>query len=241
MLGRPAGDRKLRDRVGYLTQAPSVYDDLTVAENLAYFARRCRRRAPAATTGGSCAGLADRPRRRPRRPALGRAALPGLPRGRARRHARAARARRADGGARPRAAARPLERVPAVRRRGHHAAGQQPRHGRGRPVRPPPAACARAGCSRTTPSRRPRRNGYRRRRAGLPRARRPRPGAARRPRSRCRRERPADARHRGRVLRQIRHDPRTLVLLVVVPCVLVGLLAWIYREHPASSTRSAPR
>jgi ABC-2 type transport system ATP-binding protein len=38
VLGRPAGDRKLRDRVGYLTQAPSVYDDLTVAENLAYFA-----------------------------------------------------------------------------------------------------------------------------------------------------------------------------------------------------------
>src|SRR3954465_5742883 len=38
VLGRPAGDRKLRDRVGYLTQAPSVYDDLTDAENLAYFA-----------------------------------------------------------------------------------------------------------------------------------------------------------------------------------------------------------
>jgi ABC-2 type transport system ATP-binding protein len=38
VLGRPAGDRRLRDRVGYLTQAPSVYDDLTVAENLAYFA-----------------------------------------------------------------------------------------------------------------------------------------------------------------------------------------------------------
>jgi len=38
VLGRPAGDRHLRDRVGYLTQAPSVYDDLTVAENLAYFA-----------------------------------------------------------------------------------------------------------------------------------------------------------------------------------------------------------
>jgi ABC-2 type transport system ATP-binding protein len=38
VLGRPAGDRLLRDRVGYLTQAPSVYDDLTVAENLAYFA-----------------------------------------------------------------------------------------------------------------------------------------------------------------------------------------------------------
>jgi len=38
VLGRPAGDRLLRDRVGYLTQAPSVYEDLTAAENLAYFA-----------------------------------------------------------------------------------------------------------------------------------------------------------------------------------------------------------
>jgi ABC-2 type transport system permease protein len=31
-----------------------------------------------------------------------------------------------------------------------------------------------------------------------------------------------------RVLRQIRHDPRTIALLVVVPCVLIGLLAWVY-------------
>ncbi len=29
----------------------------------------------------------------------------------------------------------------------------------------------------------------------------------------------------GRVLRQVRHDPRTIGLLVVVPCVLMGLLA----------------
>jgi ABC-2 type transport system ATP-binding protein len=29
----------LRDRIGYVTQAPSVYDDLTVAENLRFFAR----------------------------------------------------------------------------------------------------------------------------------------------------------------------------------------------------------
>ncbi len=39
VLGLPAGDRRLRDRVGYVTQAPSVYDDLTVAENLRFFAR----------------------------------------------------------------------------------------------------------------------------------------------------------------------------------------------------------
>jgi ABC-2 type transport system ATP-binding protein len=39
VLGLPAGDRGLRDRIGYVTQAPSVYDDLTVTENLRFFAR----------------------------------------------------------------------------------------------------------------------------------------------------------------------------------------------------------
>jgi len=38
VLGRPAGDARLRTRVGYVTQSPSVYADLTVRENLAYFA-----------------------------------------------------------------------------------------------------------------------------------------------------------------------------------------------------------
>jgi ABC-2 type transport system ATP-binding protein len=39
VLGEPAGSRGLRARVGYVTQAPSVYADLTVGENLSYFAR----------------------------------------------------------------------------------------------------------------------------------------------------------------------------------------------------------
>ncbi|RKN50749.1 ABC transporter ATP-binding protein [Micromonospora endolithica] len=38
VLGRPAGSPELRHRVGYLTQAPSVYADLTVRENARYFA-----------------------------------------------------------------------------------------------------------------------------------------------------------------------------------------------------------
>ncbi|MEU4593145.1 ABC transporter ATP-binding protein [Micromonospora aurantiaca (nom. illeg.)] len=38
VLGRPAGSADLRRRVGYLTQAPSVYADLTVRENARYFA-----------------------------------------------------------------------------------------------------------------------------------------------------------------------------------------------------------
>ncbi|MEO5663602.1 MAG: ABC transporter ATP-binding protein [Nocardioides sp.] len=39
ILGQPAGSKPLRDRVGYVTQAASVYDDLSVAENLRFFAR----------------------------------------------------------------------------------------------------------------------------------------------------------------------------------------------------------
>jgi len=39
VLGLPAGSASLRDRVGYMTQAPSVYGDLGVAENLRFFAR----------------------------------------------------------------------------------------------------------------------------------------------------------------------------------------------------------
>ncbi|MEU7872739.1 ABC transporter ATP-binding protein [Dactylosporangium sp. NPDC049140] len=38
VLGHPAGSRPLRDKLGYLTQAPSVYADLTVRENARYFA-----------------------------------------------------------------------------------------------------------------------------------------------------------------------------------------------------------
>ena len=39
VLGRPAGAAELRRRVGYVTQAPSVYGDLSVSENLRFFAR----------------------------------------------------------------------------------------------------------------------------------------------------------------------------------------------------------
>ena len=39
VLGEAAGSPALRPRVGYVTQAPSVYGDLTVRENLRYFAR----------------------------------------------------------------------------------------------------------------------------------------------------------------------------------------------------------
>ncbi|HYX88745.1 MAG TPA: ATP-binding cassette domain-containing protein [Gaiellaceae bacterium] len=42
VLGEEAGHPSLRRRVGYVTQAPSIYGDLTVRENLRYFARILR-------------------------------------------------------------------------------------------------------------------------------------------------------------------------------------------------------
>jgi ABC-2 type transport system ATP-binding protein len=44
VLGHPAGSAALSTRVGYVTQAPSVYSDLTVLENLRYFAAALRMR-----------------------------------------------------------------------------------------------------------------------------------------------------------------------------------------------------
>lgn len=36
----------------------------------------------------------------------------------------------------------------------------------------------------------------------------------------------------GRVLRQIRNDPRTIGIIVALPCVLVGLVAWMFDGTP---------
>ncbi|WP_137121387.1 ABC transporter permease [Segeticoccus rhizosphaerae] len=36
----------------------------------------------------------------------------------------------------------------------------------------------------------------------------------------------------ARVLRQVKADPRTVAMLVIVPCLLMGLLAWIYHDSP---------
>jgi ABC-2 type transport system ATP-binding protein len=38
VFGERAGSPALRPRIGYVTQAPSVYDDLTIEENLTFFA-----------------------------------------------------------------------------------------------------------------------------------------------------------------------------------------------------------
>ncbi len=43
-----------------------------------------------------------------------------------------------------------------------------------------------------------------------------------------------------RVLSQLRHDPRTIAMMLVVPCVLVGLLAWVFEGTPTFDRIGAP-
>ncbi|GAA1443016.1 ABC transporter ATP-binding protein [Mycobacterium cookii] len=59
VLGEPAGSAPLRTRVGYVTQAASVYDDLTVAENLTFFARVLGVERSSAEEVVASVGLAD--------------------------------------------------------------------------------------------------------------------------------------------------------------------------------------
>jgi ABC-2 type transport system ATP-binding protein len=62
VLGRPAGSAELRARVGYVTQAPSVYADLTVAANVRYFAAVLGVPAERGERALEAVGLADRRR-----------------------------------------------------------------------------------------------------------------------------------------------------------------------------------
>src|SRR5919112_1626282 len=59
VLGLPAGSAALRSRVGYVTQAPSVYADLTVRENVRYFASLYGMSAREAEATLADVGLAD--------------------------------------------------------------------------------------------------------------------------------------------------------------------------------------
>jgi ABC-2 type transport system ATP-binding protein len=58
VFGEPAGSRGLRRRMGYMTQAPSVYADLTVRENARYFASLYGIGAATADAAVSDVGLA---------------------------------------------------------------------------------------------------------------------------------------------------------------------------------------
>jgi ABC-2 type transport system ATP-binding protein len=59
VLGEPAGSPGLRHRVGYVTQAPSVYGDLTVRDNVRYFAALYGMSAREAEAAITDVGLTD--------------------------------------------------------------------------------------------------------------------------------------------------------------------------------------
>jgi ABC-2 type transport system ATP-binding protein len=59
VLGQPAGSPQLRRSIGYLTQSPSIYADLTVKENARYFASLYGLRSSAADEAIDAVGLGD--------------------------------------------------------------------------------------------------------------------------------------------------------------------------------------
>lgn len=59
VLGQPAGCKALRHQVAYLTQSPSVYDDLSIASNVRYFAQLAGYGQADAAAAIEQVGLAD--------------------------------------------------------------------------------------------------------------------------------------------------------------------------------------
>jgi ABC-2 type transport system ATP-binding protein len=59
VLGRPAGSAELRHRVGYVTQDPTIYDDLRIIDNVRYFASLYGTDAQAADQAVAAVGLDD--------------------------------------------------------------------------------------------------------------------------------------------------------------------------------------
>ncbi|MFI5782356.1 ABC transporter ATP-binding protein [Nocardia sp. NPDC051570] len=64
VLGEAAGGPGLRARVGYVTQAPSIYDDLSVTENVSYFAALYGRSRGDVAAAVDAVGLGDHARQR---------------------------------------------------------------------------------------------------------------------------------------------------------------------------------
>lgn len=59
VLGKPAGSAELRSRVGYVTQNPTIYDDLRVIDNVRYFTSLYGADAGAADEAVAAVGLTD--------------------------------------------------------------------------------------------------------------------------------------------------------------------------------------
>ena len=153
VLGRPAGHPQLRREVGYASQAASVYDDLTVAENLRYFAARAAARRGRCRAGRSSTSTWPSTRDR----IIG--ALSGGQRSRVSLAVAMLGSRELLVLDEPTVGLDPVLRADLWRlfhdlaADGHDAAGLQPRHGRGRPLRWPAADARRPAARRGHPGR----------------------------------------------------------------------------------------
>ncbi|MEV5837734.1 ABC transporter ATP-binding protein [Nocardia sp. NPDC052112] len=63
-LGLPAGSAELRHRIGYVTQAPSIYRDISVRENVGYYAALYGRDRDDVDEAIAAVGLLDHARQR---------------------------------------------------------------------------------------------------------------------------------------------------------------------------------
>ncbi|MGW0251293.1 ABC transporter ATP-binding protein [Nocardia goodfellowii] len=63
-LGLPAGTPELRRRIGYVTQSPSIYSDISVRENVAYYAALYDRDRAAVDAAIDAVGLGEHARQR---------------------------------------------------------------------------------------------------------------------------------------------------------------------------------
>src|SRR5690606_38784894 len=137
-------------------------------------------------------------------------------------------ARRADGRSGPGAAARPVADVRRARRSRRHPARVHPRDGRGGPLRSGAAHAAGSRHRRRHADRTARGDRHRRHRGGVPRTG-----------GRC--PMIATVATARRVLHQLRHDPRSAGLLVLMPSVLLALFHWVYAEQPWVFERVGPQ
>src|SRR4051794_1251173 len=168
-------------------------------------------------------------RRRPRRSALRRPTLARLAGCRAPGQPGARRAGRADGRPRSGPSPRPLGPLPPPGRRRRDASRLQPRHGRSLALRPVVADARRRHPRRrdaASPALLGRRRGHR---AGVPHLDRPESWCAMTPR--------VTFAVVVRVLAQLRRDPRTVAMLIVLPTVLISLMWWMFIDSPGTFDR----
>ncbi len=225
VLDRPAGEASLRRRVGYVTQAPSVYLDLTVAENVAHFAALYGKSGSVVRDTIAAVGLGSHTKQHAGNLSggqLGRVslacALVGEP--------ELLVLDEPTVGSIPFCAWNCGNTSTPWPTGGRHAGDLEPRHGRGGPLRTS-AADARGPGARAAHSRRAARTD--RRTPARGRISQVDPGRN------GRRVVNATiyAATTTRILRQLRSDHRTVAMIVLVPSLLMILLFFIYRNVPA--------